>query len=252
MMSDLILSPSSINLFISEPALWVMKQFYGIRGPGSIYTMRGKLVESIVNRHFECQKKGSCFTTYAKEFAQESFDIPDEITEEDIDSIFSMGQRVYKDMKSLFGTPVAMQSDVSVCINGTLVSGYIDYDFGDFTLDLKTANKVPHKLVKGPRAGCLPVSKSANVRQQVIYEKAIRKPARLMFCSPNKDVESFVYEVNDKDRQEQELVISDAVANMSQCHTEGKVFAVENYKPKNMSSFFWDDNTRAEAIKIWS
>jgi hypothetical protein len=43
MNKEVVLSPSSINLFIEEKALWVLKHYYKMYGETNIYAVRGKL-----------------------------------------------------------------------------------------------------------------------------------------------------------------------------------------------------------------
>jgi hypothetical protein len=43
------LSASSLNLWASEPALWVMERLLGLRSPGNALMARGKAVEEGVH-----------------------------------------------------------------------------------------------------------------------------------------------------------------------------------------------------------
>lgn len=245
------LSPSSINLFIEEPALWLLKHFKGLRGDSNIYAIRGKLVETFINMQLDSGKEPS-FQDWVKEVLPSVFFDKVEFNEYDLKGFYNWGKLCYKnylDNTKEYGKLVTRQREVSGTVDGVLLAGYIDFEFEDTIVDLKTANKVPSLLVRGDRKGQLPAFKAANIRQQAVYSMLSGKKVALLFA--NEAGESLLYKVTDKDIEEVMPSILDTIKKIKKCLDNGFEKSIIWNKPWNMGSMFWNDNLRAEAKKIW-
>ena len=245
------LSPSSINLFIEEPALWLLKHFKGLRSDSNIYAIRGKLVETFINMKLDGKEEPS-FHSWLQEVLPSVFFDNVTFNEYDLKGFYKWGQLCYKnylDNTKEFGTLVTRQREVSGIVDGILLAGFIDFEFEDTIVDLKTANKVPSLLVRGDRKGQLPAFKAANIRQQAVYAMLSGKKVALLFA--NEAGESLLYKVTDKDIEEITPSILDTIKKIKKCLDNGFERSIIEHIPKNINSMYWDDNLINEAKKLW-
>lgn len=254
------LSPSSINLFIQDKALWVLKHFYGQTSGFNIHAMRGVSVEEGVNQYLSYDpslpksERLSRASEHAKtDFGTKAFFWGDEVLLTSIEDMIDPWVRqcvVALEEVHPFETPTT-QIEILTEINGVTIGGYIDYTFSDLQVDLKTANKVKTAISRGPRKGMLPADKAANVRQQAIYNKATGLPTSLLYVSPEEHyhhillqeeldnaMEEVVVSVNEM-KALLEMPIEDIIAN-----------SVPNWKAMNYS-FYWDESLRMLARRLW-
>lgn len=167
------LSPSSIALFKRSPALWVAKHYFGIRSESGDAALRGINVENGLNAYLLSGVdvgEAACIasSTYTDEDSVE------------IRAYFTNGIEALSE----FGPPIGGQKAVSCWINGVEVGGYIDYEYDDFCVDLKTTGKMPKVLTSKARRGELPSTKFDNVVQQAVYKLATGKDQWLAFVTP--------------------------------------------------------------------
>lgn len=167
------LSPSSINLFKSNQALWVLKQYYGIRTPSGDAALRGKYVEDGLNHYLvnECYED-------AIDIAHTKADVEQRLERSDYFDNALLAIQEFCDSEP------EQQVYIECNINDVDIHGYIDYEFEDKCVDLKTTNKLPVLLKSTPKLGQLPAAKMDNIRQQTVYHIATGKPQTLAYVSP--------------------------------------------------------------------
>jgi len=244
-----ILSPSSLNLFLKEPALWVMKYFYGIRGEGSIYTMRGKLVEDRVNQIIEGSQQYSFYKHCLSEILLDTDNI--EIREQDLKDFEKWGNYAYNCLPKELNihSIVSMQRHVKTVIKGVTVGGYIDYEYPECIVDLKTTNKLPIICSRGERKDMISKTKVDNVRQQVVYHLATKKTIKLLYVTPT---DHLLYTITQRDIEEVMPSILEGIKKIKKCLTLKKEDAILHIQPEKTNSFYWTDKLREEARKIWN
>ena len=256
---ELILSPSAINLFIEEPALWVMRYFYKVYGGTNIYAVRGKIVEEMINLSLDKGYPVS-FDEFLPHAVEKTLFDNVEITLQDYKDFYNWGCKIEPILKKYEIT--SQQDRLEGELFGAKVAGYIDYFIegdptcrGSFYLDLKTAAKIPNILVRGERTGMLPSVKAANVRQQVIYSELSGIDTALLFA--DEEGNTLYYDVSQRDYDEQLPIIEKTINNIKKLLTMDIKDVIIDIKPKksstgkSMNGFFWDDKLRAEAKKIW-
>lgn len=244
---ELILSASQINLFIEEPALWVLQYFYGVRGGSNIYAVRGKSVEEYVNEAIT-QGVIPTLSGFVKIAVAKSLQDNVEITEEDIERFYKWGEKVLPLVQSfkITGQQIALTGD----LNGIKIKGYADFAFGDELVDLKTVSKVPTLLIRTDRKGMLSKDKSANVRQQVIYKELSGRDTSLLFVDEQGN--SLHYVIQQSDIDEQLPIIQDAINKIKNILTMNLKDVILQISPKNINSFYWDEITRNKAKELWT
>lgn len=251
MTQEFKLSPSSLNLFIAEPALWVLKHFYGLRTEMNIYGARGRLVEHVLNQWF-LHKNAPELSDVRSHFINELFFIGNEISPETLNDLYEWGLKciaVAEELKMDSEKP-CMQTEIDYEIEGIKLTGFLDYEYPNHVVDLKTTNKLPIIVSKGERKGMLSKTKAANIRQQVIYQYATGKESTLLYI--DQQGEYINYKITQKDVDESFPVIIEAIRSIKKLLTFNADSIIKEVHPKNTKSFYWDDATRKLADKLWS
>jgi len=250
MKSDFMLSPSSLNLFIEEPALWVLKQFFDVRTEPNIFAVRGRLVEVVLNKWYEDGRIPS-LKSLLPGMIDETLFLDNHVDMNTLQGFHDWGKQCVKVFKKeVKDTPVTMQRKVEGDICGLNLGGYIDYEYEDYIIDLKTTNKIPTVVTRGVRAGLISKVKGANIRQQLIYSKLTGKPVRLMYIQ--EDGEYLYYKVTKRDKEEHWRDVEKAVINIKRLLKLSRKNVIREVEPKNLNSFYWDQVTREFAEQIWS
>jgi hypothetical protein len=255
---ELVLSPSAINLFIEEPALWVLRYFYKVYGGTNIYAVRGKIVEEVIN--LSLSRDIISFKEFLPHAIEKTLFDDVEIKLKDYKDFYDWGCKL-KPVLDAYEI-ISQQDRIEGELFGVKVAGYIDYlvegdptERGNFYLDLKTSAKVPNVLVRGERAGMLPSIKAANVRQQIIYSELSGIDTALLFA--NEEGDTLHYDIQQQDYDEQLPIIEEAIKKIKKLLTMDLKDVIIDIQPKksstgkSMNSFFWDNQLRAEAKKIW-
>lgn len=190
------LSASNLNKWNgewSDEGLWCLSYLYKKKFQGNAASVRGQVIEDCFLRVL--RKKDEELL----DFAQRSFVLKIEeiqkesdLEESDIEKEFNVLQgyieQCYRSIEELQlklpnATENATQLKVNMRLKDTIpweLLGYIDFDFGDCALDLKTTNRIPRKGIK------------ANHKRQIgFYAKARgERIAKILYLSP-KDYEFY-------------------------------------------------------------
>lgn len=244
-----VLSASSINMYLKDPAAWVLKHFYGVRTEENIYAARGKAVESGI-----LAKTPEEVNAALREFRDVSFFHEDEELCEsiafDLSGWISEGKKALQVLCDAHGA-FDVQKELTGEIDGLPFTGFLDYSFADIDVDLKTAKDVPSAVTRGPRVGMLPATKNDNVRQQAIYNHLTGKRTALLFCSP---VESFFHELTAEEMKPLFSEVREAVAGIKDLLKMDMKDILAKHQPdwtKMRYSFYWDDASKALAEEVW-
>ncbi len=266
---NFILSPSGLNCYINDPALWVLRAFYGIYGDSNIYAIRGNLVELYVNMRIEAEpfNIGNIgrlellpFKEYLNKAMTECMSEGIEITMEDYKSFYDWGKKVYP----LLPINIRQQQlRVDGEIKGVKMGGFIDYEIKgnidkwadpdkSYTIDLKTVNKLPIIVSRGARKGLIEAKKKDNVRQQIIYRILSGKPSVLLYV--NEEGESLEYKIGYRDYKEHLPIIKEKIKEIKKLLTltkEDVILEVKLDEKKINNPFMWSDELREKAYEIW-
>lgn len=248
-MTNFVLSPSSLNLFIEEPALWVAKQFFEVMGETNIYCVRGSLVENVLNDWLDT-KEVAPFEKYINKMLSKTMFIKGDVTEDTYREIYNWGvgcTRAFATEGLL--TPTSKQRRVEGELEGIRIGGYLDYEFGGHSIDLKTTAKLPVIVSRGDREGLLSKTKAANVRQQLIYSCLTGEPTTLFYVDANGDY--LRYQITERDKEEHWEVIVKSIEEIKRLLTFTKKAVLKEVEPKNLNSFYWCEVTREFADRAW-
>ena len=248
------LSPSSINLFIKEPALWVMKHFFGQTGIFGIYAMRGVAIEDGVNAFVSGACKEDAAMHALDNFSEKAFSWADTDLLETLES--QMYDWTLKAIEALQATAsggrITMQKELDSELFGFPIRGFLDYETETLDIDLKTCNTLPTVVTRGDRKGFLSKSKADNVRQQAIYNAVTGKETALLYVAPDGFMSHTILQ---EEIDEIMPSVEEALEKIKYLLTLPISGVIKESQPnwKSMEyGFFWDDNLRALANHLWA
>lgn len=169
------LSVSSLALWRNEPARWVARYLYGIKDEGGPRAWRGNAVEAGLNQALAGAGDDDAVTAALHNFELNAAgDAADEV-EQERGSIDPMVRLAAANLRPL-GRPLMAQRRVERRLPGIEVPivGYVDYEWDDFLVDLKTTLRLP----SAPRGD--------HVVQVVSYGDALQKRPGLIYVTPKK------------------------------------------------------------------
>lgn len=250
----MILSPSSINTFIEEPAIFVLNKLFKTYGGSNIYAVRGKVAEEVVNLSSDSSLVS--YDYWLPHAIQKTLFDNVDITEADYKDFYDWGCKCSGIIRPNYGV-ISEQDYLKGDLFGMSVGGYIDYKVGEginleknfYYLDLKTVSKLPSIVSRGKRKGQLPTSKKANVRQQVIYSLLTGKDTVLLFV--DKEGNSLEYKVQQADIDEYLPEIEEAINKIKKLLTLSLEDVILEIQPGKMNSFFWDEILIKKAKEVW-
>ena len=170
------LSPSSLNLWAAEPALWCCEKLLGHKQPASAIMARGSAVEAGIHHAL----LGGA-ADFAEMMAFKDYDgrmalSPDPRREEQrklLPAFIKFGAVAIEAELQL--APIGYQERIEVRLGAVPVPliGYIDWRFdGGEIVDLKTTERFPSRLtIAHRRQGALYKAAHANHRMRFIYVK---------------------------------------------------------------------------------
>ena len=202
------LSPSSISLFISNPALYVLEKIFGYKFTAGAAAFRGTFIEQgvhlIIANKEDVEKVAqlqlSNFIEYCKQMGIEK----DEY-EKELEFIDRAIKKLPSEL-SQFGQIVGYQKEVGYVHNGVKIKGYTDFEFKNkdnlLFVDLKTTGK------------SIKVS-TAHKIQQYIYSKATNVKNKLFYIQVLKKSENIVdYSLTPEDEDQIPRIIDQAINNI--------------------------------------
>lgn len=231
-MEDLVLSPSSLNLFDKSPALWVAKQYYGVRTAAGEFALRGNYVEEALNQYLSTEKS-------IEEIAGELYSkLPHhplcEMFTQCLD--FERGTSLSK---------ARQQVEITTEVDGVKFRGFLDYLLPSKHIDLKTVNKLPALLKSKARLGQLPSKELPKLRQQYIYKLATGLPQNLLFVSAE---DYYLHEIQDTEFEKAAISVSNIIQNMKDLHAKDDILAETVPDMDRMMSDPWVDSDSYEKI----
>lgn len=171
------LSPSSLSLFRSQPALWVGRYLLGWRDEAGPAAWRGSAVEAgldVILYRVEDIAGNSLIKARDRFELDAQGDAGPEVEKHRM-ALGSFLVQASEAVKEL-GLPNARQIKVEHWLDGIEwpVMGYVDYLYPEFGFDLKTTERMPSE----PRAD--------HVMQVSLYAAATKRPFKLLYCTPKK------------------------------------------------------------------
>jgi len=202
------LSPSSISLFISNPAVYVLEKIFGYKFTAGAAAHRGRFIEQgvhlvIANKQHEKDVAGlqlSNFVEYCKQIG-----VKKDEYEKELDFIDRAIQKLPSKL-SKFGKIVSYQKEIGYNYNGVKIKGYTDFEFQNKDnltfVDLKTT------------ARTIKIS-TAHKIQQYIYSKATNVENKLFYIQLlKKDEKVEEYKLSQEDEINIPIIVNQAISNI--------------------------------------
>lgn len=237
------ISPSQINVFLNEPAIWVLNKFFGIYGEFGASAKRGNCVELGLNMIL---LNGIDFKTASARalevYDQETENLIDEKKEaerENITPMIEQATELFLNIDEPINTQIRMEPNVLdlpiLCI--------ADYEMEKYMVDLKTTTRCPSKVES---------ISAEHIRQVCIYKMGSGKDQKLAYVTPKK---SAIYQVTDEQLETAEKEIRAAAKAMRAAYdieeNQGKEALTVLYPPRDTQGFWWDQKTLNAAQDIW-
>ena len=233
------LSASSINLFIQDIPLFIVRYLAKHKSPTNPAMLRGTVIDHAIGNKTsvaEAQKEFMALMNYEKKqgnvFDQEKAD-----TEyNNIEKYLEVGIPFYKKL----GEPVSYQKKVELQYEDLPIPiiGYVDMEYSDCIRDIKTTAKRPSALLP-------PVQ-----RQIALYGSALEKHAYADYLYVTKTkAEVITFEVDDINMRLNEVYrVASAMMNLLQNNDINSL--VDKFYP-DFSNWMWSDSDRAVAKELW-
>lgn len=245
------LSPSSLNLWAAEPALWVMERLLDRRSPISAAAARGRAVEHGI--HLGLMKHDAtiqeCIEAAERAFDREMALMPDGRREAERKNIAGYVEHGLAALRQ-YGVPTASQDRVHVTLEDVPVPvvGYIDWRFDPHGLvvDLKTAERLPSRISE------------THGRQGAVYAKAHGNYGmRFAYVKPSAGKTDgravAVYEMSGDDiRRHLEALRQIAIRLQRFLALSADAEELAGFLVPNYDAFYWNNaTTRANGAQVF-
>lgn len=177
------LSPSSLNLYATNPRLWVGRYLQKWEDEAGPAAFRGSSVEAGLDKWLYERDAKAAEQIALAQFAMKTDGQADEAHEAERAMIPAMLAQAVEATKEA-PPPVARQLKVEYWANGVEVPivGYVDYLWEDFGLDLKTTKACPSAI------------KADHARQVALYAAAKERPFHVLYVTPKRHAEYMLSE----------------------------------------------------------
>ena len=237
------LSASSINLFMQDIPLFIVRYLAKHKAPTNPAMLRGTVIDHAIgnmdkypNTSVEqAQDEFKALLNYNKKQGIVFDEEKAESEYNNIEKYLDVGLPFYKD----FGEPVSYQEKVILQFEDLPIDiiGYVDLEYKDCIRDIKTTAKTP-KLT--PQVS----------RQLAIYSTALDKPAFADYLYVAKTKQEVVtFEVEDVDARINE-VYRVALAMMNLLQNNDINSLVDSCYP-NFADWMWDEGSIEVAKELW-
>ena len=239
------LSPSKINLWVSDPALFIATYLCGMKGSYGVGAFRGSAVEHALEKKLSNKD----FPQKAiDEFLYGSFDkecVEHNISEDNEKLIkertaLELYYNSALDIYSEFGTPTHYQHKVYYSRHEDLpipFLGYIDFVYEDAIRDLKTVGVRPSKF------------SVAHQRQLAVYSKAF--PEKELWCDYVTKKEALSFKVQNVEQRLKE-VINISFGLQKFLSISDDPYELASMIHPNYDSWMWSEEMKEKSTKIWS
>lgn len=235
------LSPSSLNLWANEPALYVLKYLHGHKDDMGAAAKRGTAVEAgldvfLFNRDASVS---DCTDVAIHNYRINTLGILDDEHDKEAGLIAPMLAQAIGALRN--APPVAFrQLSIETWISGIPVPiiGFLDYVFEDGSiLDLKTTARLP----SAPRPD--------HIRQVSIYAQARQAPVSLLYVTPVKHAR---YHASADQVAEGLAEVTRIAKTLARVLSASSTAAdVAEFVTPKFDSFYWNDNSINAARKVW-
>lgn len=232
------LSPSSINTYINDNALWVARYLFGVKSSSGASAVRGIATEAALADKYE--KKTFDFKYLDMHFmslcAESGIDLGDTKTAKEKKLLEGFGKVIDENFN--YDNLEAYQEKVSVQLDDLPIPiiGYIDFRFDDKIVDLKTTTRMPTRPTE------------AQKRQMALYSMAYPKNSVDLFFASPKEHKVFTLKNLSVYKKQLERVALGIQKFLSVSNDKHEIASLTY---PNLDSWLWT-GMKEEASKIWS
>ena len=235
------LSASSINLFIQDIPLFIVRYLAKHKSPTNPAMLRGTVIDHAIGEKHSvktAQKEFMSLMNYHKKEGVTFDEVKAETEYKNIEKYLEVGLPFYKNL----GEPVSYQKKVELDFDDLPIPviGYVDLEYKDCIRDIKTSARKPSELLP-------PVQ-----RQLAIYATALEKDrayADYLYVTKTK-AEVITLECDDIDMRLNEVYrVASAMMNLLQNNDINSL--IEQFYPNFESSWMWDASSIEQAKKLW-
>lgn len=235
------LSPSSLNLWANEPAMYVLKYLHGLKDDVGPSAKRGTAVEAgldvfLLDRQATIEQ---CTQVAINNFRLNTGGVIDDDHDKEAALIQPMLTQAIGALR-LAPPLLGRQLSIETWIDGIPVPiiGFLDYVFEDHSiLDLKTTARLP----SAPRPD--------HIRQVSIYAHARQAPVSLLYVTPVKHAR---YHASADQVAEGLAEVTRIAKTLARVLSASDTAAdVAEFVTPNFDSFYWNDSSINAARKVW-
>lgn len=169
------LSPSSLNLWAAEPALWCCERLLGRKQAASAIMARGNAVEAGIHAGLMGSDRAQALTVAEREYDDRMALSPDPRRDEQRAFLAAyVGAGLAAMREEMQAAPIGYQERIEVQLGAIPVPliGYIDWHFEGCIVDLKTTERFPSRLsIAHRRQGALYKAAHGNHAMKFLYVK---------------------------------------------------------------------------------
>lgn len=234
------ISASSINLFMQDIPLFIVRYLAKHKSPTNPAMLRGTVIDHAIGNKTsvkEAQKEFKALMNYEKNQGNVFDQEKTETEYNNIEKYLEVGFPFYQEL----GEPVSYQKKVELQFDDLPIPvlGFVDMEYSDCIRDIKTTAKRPSALTPQVQ------------RQIAIYATALEKNrayADYLYVTKTK-AEVITFEVDDIDMRLNEVYrVASAMMNLLQNNDINSL--VDQFYP-DMTSFMWDDSSIQVAKELW-
>lgn len=236
-MSELIVSPSQINLFKFDRGLWCLQHFKGKRGRGSAAMELGKAVhfasQAILTEELD---RDAAVLQATMQFDRAIEDLG-ESGEDHRPKILPMTDQAVQAVVALNPAMPSVEQRVTTQLpNGVTVQGYVDFMWDNVCCDLKTGRAAWTSM------------QPDHLTQLSLYWFMTGLPQSVIYATDKKSVTINADEEGMAECVAWTMKIIDAMLELSEM---GEEKALRLCPPNDVYSYRWDSETRALALETW-
>lgn len=234
------LSPSSLNCWAANPALWAVRYLRGVKSDPSPSMWLGSAVEAGLITYLRTSDEDDANYSAVHNFEMEANGLADDSTEAARLFVWPMLSQAIEAASEWEYDALAFQSRVEIELPGVAlpVVGFIDIKFPERIVELKTTKACPSEV------------RPDHLRQVALYSYATGLPASVLYVTPKKHREIFVTPDEAGAAVAEVTRVAQSLCNFLRldASTEDLVRCL----PVAKGDFRWDDATIAEAEKVFS
>lgn len=233
------ISPSTVLTFMAEPAIYLLRKRFGIKGEVG----PGAWMGDAVHHGTAYQLLNTADTDRALALAHDKFlERSQGEVREDIEEAKARIPACLKqsyDALSPFGKPITIEGWVEAPIPGTdwLVRGRTDFGYSDFCVDLKTGRN------------CYTKPLADHVIQMGCYWRATGLPQKVCYVTEKK---FGIVNIPEEDLQTAWNQVVAVVRAISRIEEHSDHDAIALCPPRDLTGFRWDDQLRTKARELWN